>query len=143
MYLLEAKAQSGDSSWHHGGCSQGNSEVPPVLRCPSALPYPPALSYPSLKNLNIHPDPEPQSSAPCLPSRRCCSSEAPGQPRAATSRAASPEVGAAPGLRQPRLPSGFRPRLPDPTWVGTPAGTPRPPAWQGAHFLMRLQLIKI
>lgn len=44
------------------------------------------------------------------------------------------------GLRQPQLPSGIRRRLPGPTWLGTPAGTP---LLAGRSLLMRLQLIKI
>lgn len=138
--MLEAKAQSGDSSWHHAGRSQGSSEAPPVPRHPSNLPHPPARSHSSLKNLNIPLGPEPQCTAPGLPSRRCCSPEALGQPRAATSRAASSGAGAAPGLGQPQLPSGFRRHPPAPTGVGTPAG---PPLLAGRSLFMRSQLIKI
>lgn len=118
------------------GVPLGSSEVPPVLRYLSTLPYPPVLSRSSLKNLNIHLDPEPQSTAPCLclPSRRCCSPEALGQPRAATSRAASSRAGAAPGLRQPQLPRRFWRSLPGPSRVGTPAGTPRPPPRRALTF---------
>lgn len=139
-YLLETKAQSGDFSWHHARRSQGSSEVHPVLRYPSTLPNPPTLSHSSLKNVNIPLDPEPQSTAPCLPSGRCCSPKALGQGRAATSRAAPSGVGAAPGLRRPQLPSGSRPRPPGPTGVGAPAGTA---LLAGRSLLMRLQLIKI